>query len=144
MADGKKNIPDAGKVGKHPEPGKGTPIKEEAPAAPEPEQPPATRDADRGVKEEIVYLNLSELHPFKNHPFGVRDDAEMQGLVESVKAAGVNQPALVRLVRAADMRSSPDTAASGPADWPGFPKCPSGMSRNRGRTPDGSRCCGWS
>lgn len=43
-----------------------------------------------------MYLNLSELHPFKNHPFGVRDDAEMQGLVESVKAAGVNQPALVR------------------------------------------------
>ena len=42
------------------------------------------------MKEEIVYLNLSELHPFKNHPFGVRDDAEMQGLVESVKAAGVN------------------------------------------------------
>lgn len=76
--------------------GKGTPIKEEAPAAPEPEQPPVPRDADRGVKEEIVYLNLSELHPFKNHPFGVRDDAEMQGLVESVKAAGVNQPALVR------------------------------------------------
>ncbi|WP_074142461.1 ParB/RepB/Spo0J family partition protein [Clostridioides difficile] len=47
-------------------------------------------------KEEIVYLNLSELHPFQDHPFGVRDDAEMQGLVESVKAAGVNQPALVR------------------------------------------------
>ena len=60
------------------------------------EQPPAPRDAARGVKEEIVYLNLSELHPFKNHPLGVRDDAEMQGLVESVKAAGVNQPALVR------------------------------------------------
>ena len=54
------------------------------------------RDATRAEKEEIVYLNLSDLHPFKNHPFGVRDDAEMQGLVESVKAAGVNQPALVR------------------------------------------------
>ena len=74
--------------------GKGAPAKAEAPAATE--QPPAPRDATRGVKEEIVYLNLSELHPFKNHPFGVRDDAEMQGLVESVKAAGVNQPALVR------------------------------------------------
>ena len=74
--------------------GKGAPAKAKAPAAIE--QPPAPRDATRGVKEEIVYLNLSELHPFKNHPFGVRDDAEMQGLVESVKAAGVNQPALVR------------------------------------------------
>ena len=74
--------------------GKGAPAPAKAPAATE--QPPAPRDAARGVKEEIVYLNLSELHPFKNHPFGVRDDAEMQGLVESVKAAGVNQPALVR------------------------------------------------
>mgnify|MGYP003248047390 FL=1 len=74
--------------------GKDSPATAEGPAATE--QPPAPRDATRGVKEEIVYLNLSELHPFKNHPFGVRDDAEMQGLVESVKAAGVNQPALVR------------------------------------------------
>ena len=74
--------------------GKGAPATAKAPAATE--QPPTPRDATRGVKEEIVYLNLSELHPFKNHPFGVRDDAEMQGLVESVKAAGVNQPALVR------------------------------------------------
>lgn len=73
---------------------KGAPATAEAPTATE--QPPAPRDATRGVKEEIVYLNLSDLHPFKNHPFGVRDDAEMQGLVESVKAAGVNQPALVR------------------------------------------------
>jgi len=78
-------------------PGKGappTPAKEEAPAPPpEPVQP---RDATRAEKEEIVYLNLSDLHPFKEHPFGVRDDAEMQGLVESVRSGGVNQPALVR------------------------------------------------
>ena len=65
-----------------------------APAAPE--QPAVPRDATRAEKEKIVYLNLSELRPFKNHPFGVRDDAEMQGLVESVRASGVNQPALVR------------------------------------------------
>ena len=71
------------------------PAKDEAAPA-QPEQPPEPRDASRGEKEEVVYLNLSELHPFKNHPFGVRDDAEMQGLVESVKASGVNQPALVR------------------------------------------------
>lgn len=59
-------------------------------------EPSAPRDATRTEKEEIFYLNLSDLHPFKNHPFGVWDDAEMQGLVESVKASGVNQPALVR------------------------------------------------
>ncbi len=68
------------------------PAKTEAPVP----EPPAPRDASRGEKEEIVYLNLSDLYPFKDHPFGVRDDAEMQGLVESVKTAGVNQPALVR------------------------------------------------
>ena len=83
--------------GKRAAPGKGappTPAKEEAPAPPpEPAQP---RDATRAEKEEIVYLNLSDLHPFKEHPFGVRDDAEMQGLVESVRSGGVNQPALVR------------------------------------------------
>jgi len=70
--------------------------KEEAPAAPAPEAPPQPRDATRAEKEEIVYLNLSELFPFKDHPFGVRDDAEMKGLVESVKDNGVHQPALVR------------------------------------------------
>ena len=63
------------------------PGKEEAPAAPQPapEVPPQPRDATRAEQEEIVYLKLSELFPFKDHPFGVRDDAEMKGLVESVK-----------------------------------------------------------
>ena len=74
------------------------PAKEETPT-PEPEQPPVPRDATRnGETEQIVYLNLSELSPFKGHPFGVRDDAEMKALVESVKNGGVNQPALVRPV----------------------------------------------
>lgn len=63
---------------------------------PVPEQPAEPKDATRAVKEEVVYLDLSELHAFKDHPFEVRDDAEMQALVESVKTSGVNQPALVR------------------------------------------------
>ncbi len=68
------------------------------PAAPPPapEAPPQPRDATRAEKEEIVCINLSELFPFKDHPFGVRDDAEMKGLVASVKDNGVHQPALVR------------------------------------------------
>ena len=81
---------------KPPKAGKTHAAPEEKAAPPAPEVPPTPRDATRAEKEEIVYLNLSDLHPFKNHPFGVRDDAEMQGLVESVKATGVNQPALVR------------------------------------------------
>lgn len=74
--------------------GKAAPVVESNP--PLPEQPTEPRDATRPVKEEIVYLDLSELHAFKDHPFEVRDDAEMQALVESVKTGGVNQPALVR------------------------------------------------
>lgn len=84
-------------------PGKEAPVSKQSEAAPkdakvpEQEQPAAPRDATRSAQpEQIVYINLSELHPFKNHPFGVRDDTEMKGLVESVKASGVNQPALVR------------------------------------------------
>lgn len=74
--------------------GKAAPTVEPKPTMPE--QPTEPRDATRPVKEEIVYLDLSELHAFKDHPFEVRDDAEMQALVESVKTGGVNQPALVR------------------------------------------------
>lgn len=76
---------------------KPTPDKDDDPAVAEvTPMPSVPRDAIRPEKEEIVYLKLSDLHPFKNHPFGVRDDAEMQGLVESIRASGVNQPALVR------------------------------------------------
>jgi len=84
-----------GKSAKAPRQSKPGPAKED-PAPPAPEQPPQLKDASRGKKEEIVYLDLDQLHPFQNHPFGVRDDVEMQGLVSSVKAGGVHQPALVR------------------------------------------------
>ena len=73
---------------------KSAPAMEPTPSVPE--QPTEPKDATRAVKEEVVYLDLSELHAFKDHPFEVRDDAEMQALVESVKTGGVNQPALVR------------------------------------------------
>jgi ParB family chromosome partitioning protein len=81
---------------KPPKAGKTHAAPEEKAAPPAPEVPPTPRDATRTEKEEIVYLDLSDLHPFKDHPFGVRDDAEMKSLVESVRNSGVNQPALVR------------------------------------------------
>ena len=49
-----------------------------------------------GEPEQIVHINLSELHAFKNHPFQVRDDEEMRAMVASVKDKGVTQPAIVR------------------------------------------------
>ena len=36
-------------------------------------------------------LNISELHPFKNHPFQVRNDDEMAARVKSVKDKVVTQ-----------------------------------------------------
>ncbi|MFR9229570.1 MAG: ParB/RepB/Spo0J family partition protein [Subdoligranulum sp.] len=47
--------------------------------------------------EKIQILPLTELHPFRNHPFQVRDDDEMDKMVDSVKAYGVMTPAIVRL-----------------------------------------------
>ena len=46
--------------------------------------------------EKIQILPLTELHPFRNHPFQVRDDDEMDKTVDSVKEYGVMTPAIVR------------------------------------------------
>lgn len=46
--------------------------------------------------ERVQVIPLSELHPFKNHPFRVVDDEAMQRTVESVAQFGVLAPALAR------------------------------------------------
>ena len=46
--------------------------------------------------ERVREISVEELHPFKNHPFQIRDDEEMQKVVESVKKFGVLTPAIVR------------------------------------------------
>lgn len=64
---------------------------------PAPELPTEPREAPRpDEQEQIVYLNLSELFAFKDHPFQVCNDEEMAAMVESVKDKGVTQPAIVR------------------------------------------------
>ena len=61
------------------------------------ETPEAPAEAPRpGKEEQIVYIKLSELHAFKNHPFQVRNDEEMKAMVSSVRDKGVTQPAIVR------------------------------------------------
>ena len=47
-------------------------------------------------KEKIIEIPLSELHPFKNHPFRVIDDDHMQETAESIKDYGVLVPGIVR------------------------------------------------
>ena len=82
------------KAPKAPKPSKTAP---EANAPVQPETSPAPAEAPRPSKDEqIVYLKLSDLHAFKNHPFQVRNDEEMKAMVSSVKDKGVTQPAIVR------------------------------------------------
>lgn len=47
-------------------------------------------------ENQVVRIGLSELHPFKNHPFRVLDNEEMLEMAESVKEYGVLVPAIVR------------------------------------------------
>ena len=47
-------------------------------------------------QEVVVQIPLSELHPFPDHPFQVRDDDAMQETAESIKTYGVLVPALAR------------------------------------------------
>lgn len=46
--------------------------------------------------EKIMELSISDIHEFKNHPFKVRMDNDMNKLVESVADNGVLLPTLVR------------------------------------------------
>jgi len=46
--------------------------------------------------ENITKVNITELHPFPNHPFQVRDDDAMKETVESVREYGVLSPVIVR------------------------------------------------
>ena len=45
-------------------------------------------------REKVQEIPLGELHPFRNHPFKVKDDAAMQDTVESVREYGVLVPAI--------------------------------------------------
>ena len=56
--------------------------------APPAQQPPQ--------EEVVVRLPLTDLHPFPDHPFQVRDDEEMRETIQSVKEYGVIIPAIVR------------------------------------------------
>ena len=46
--------------------------------------------------ERVQQIPLTELYPFPDHPFSVRDDDSMKETVESIKDSGVLQPAIAR------------------------------------------------
>lgn len=47
-------------------------------------------------REKVQEIPLGELHPFRNHPFRVKDNAAMQDTVDSVREYGVLVPAIAR------------------------------------------------
>ena len=62
----------------------------------EPGKKPAPSKKPKPQQEVVVQISLSELHPFPDHPFQVREDASMQETAESVKEYGVLVPTLAR------------------------------------------------
>lgn len=48
------------------------------------------------MKEQVQEIRITELHPFRNHPFYVKDDESMQALCDSIREYGVLSPLLAR------------------------------------------------
>lgn len=53
-------------------------------------------DRDDAKLERVQMLPLGDLKPFPDHPFEVRDDEEMEKLVDSIRVHGVLMPAIAR------------------------------------------------
>ena len=59
-----------------------------------PKQPATVEQVQ--TTEQIVRIPLAELHPFPDHPYGIREDQAMQNTADSVKQNGVVVLAIVR------------------------------------------------
>lgn len=55
-----------------------------------------TEEDRRDTGEHVIMVDLEKIHPFKNHPFKVVDDEEMQKTADSIRQYGVLVPAIVR------------------------------------------------
>lgn len=53
-------------------------------------------ERDSEQLERVMLLPLSWLRPFKNHPFKIQNDEEMERIVESIRKVGVLSPGLAR------------------------------------------------
>ena len=54
------------------------------------------KDSPEQTAEQVVFLPLSELHPFPNHPFRVVDDEKMREMAASIQGCGVLLPGIAR------------------------------------------------
>jgi ParB family chromosome partitioning protein len=53
-------------------------------------------ERDDAKLERVKEIPLTELHPFKDHPFKIQNNEEMKRLIESIKKFGTLTPALAR------------------------------------------------
>ena len=53
-------------------------------------------EREEDILSKIRDIPISEIDDFPDHPFMVRDDEDMQNLIESIKERGVITPAMVR------------------------------------------------
>ena len=53
-------------------------------------------ERDDAKRERVKEIPLTELHPFKDHPFKIQNDDEMKRLMESIQKFGTLTPALAR------------------------------------------------
>ena len=48
------------------------------------------------TREQVQQIPLSDIHPFRNHPFKVLDDELMQQTIDSIMQVGILNPAIIR------------------------------------------------
>ena len=53
-------------------------------------------ERDDAKLERVKNIRLNELHPFKNHPFKILNNEEMERMIESIRKVGTITPALAR------------------------------------------------
>lgn len=56
----------------------------------------------RNTMKKPVNIPVEKLHPFAGHPFKVKDDDEMNTLIESVQTQGILSPLIVRPIESTD------------------------------------------
>ena len=83
---------------------------------------PGTQATDPRPGEKVIETPVERLEPNPFQPRRTYETQALKALADSIAEHGLLQPILVRRW-ARDIRSSPESAAFGPARWPVSPRC---------------------
>ena len=72
---------------------------------------------------QLLYIPLTDLYEFKDHPFKVLDDEKMQETVESIKNYGVLTPGIVRPRQDGGYEIIAGHRRNEAVNWLGLQKC---------------------